>query len=68
MTFNKQIFLIYQLINLVNDDSVWKKRKESLKWQKKTVEKYENKGVKGKGIECWILQILGQKKKMRISH
>jgi hypothetical protein len=24
--------------------------------------------VKGKGIECWILQILGQKKKMRISH
>jgi hypothetical protein len=30
MTFNKQIFLIYQLINLVHDDSVWKKRKESL--------------------------------------
>lgn len=36
MTFNKQILLIYQLINLVNDDSVWKKRNESLKWQQKS--------------------------------
>jgi len=48
--------------------TVFERKEKNPCSDKKTVKKYENKGVKGKGIECWILQILGQKKKMRISH